>query len=114
MMKEIFCTSVLVNLVASSHMWLLGTVKVVSETEEQIVNVACGYELENAGTSGVVNCSVMSNYLKPQDFSSPCCSVHRIFQARIVEWVAIPFSKGSSQFRYQSCISCIGKLIVYH
>ena len=68
-------------------------------------------ELENAGTSGVVSCSVMSNYLKPQDFSSPGCSVHRIFQARILEWVAIPFSKGYSQFRDQSCISCIGRLI---
>ena len=28
---------------------------------------------------------------------SPPDSVHGIFQARIVEWVAIPFSKGSSQ-----------------
>ena len=38
-------------------------------------------------------------------------SVHRIFQARILKWVAIPFSKGSSPVRDQSWISCTsGKL----
>ena len=30
------------------------------------------------------------------DCSSPCSSVHRIIQARILEWVAISFSRGSS------------------
>ena len=32
----------------------------------------------------------------PLDCSCPGSSVHRILQARIVEWVAIPFSRGSS------------------
>ena len=32
----------------------------------------------------------------PVDFSLPGSSVHGILQARILEWVAIPFSKGSS------------------
>ena len=32
-------------------------------------------------------------------------TVHRIFQARILEWVAVPFSKGSSQPRDQTQIS---------
>ena len=31
------------------------------------------------------------------DYSPPGPSVHGIFQARILEWVAIPFSRGSSQ-----------------
>ena len=35
----------------------------------------------------------------PMDYSVPGSSVHRILQARILEWVAIPFSRGSSQFR---------------
>ena len=43
MMNEIFCISVLVNLVASSHMWLLGPLNVVNETKGKIVNVASGY-----------------------------------------------------------------------
>ena len=32
----------------------------------------------------------------PMDCSLPCSSVHGILQARILEWVAMPFSRGSS------------------
>ena len=39
------------------------------------------------------------------DYSPPGSSVHGIFQARILEWVAYPFSRGSSQSRYQSQVS---------
>ena len=35
----------------------------------------------------------------PVDYSLPGFSVHRIFQARILEWVAMPSSRGSSQLR---------------
>ena len=35
----------------------------------------------------------------PMDCSLPDSSVHEIIQARILEWVAIPFSRGSSQPR---------------
>ena len=38
---------------------------------------------------------------------SPPASVHESFPARILEWVAMPFSRGSSRPRYQTCISCI-------
>ena len=41
-------------------------------------------------------------------------SVHRILQARILEWVAISFSRGSSRPRDRTCISCIGRQILYH
>ena len=34
-------------------------------------------------------------------------SVHGIFQVRILEWVVIPFSRGSSQLRDQTWVSCI-------
>ena len=37
----------------------------------------------------------------PMDCSPPGSSVHGILQARILKWVAIPFSKGSSQPRDQ-------------
>ena len=39
--------------------------------------------------------------------SPPGSSVHGIFQARILEWVAIPFSRGSSQPRDQTQVSCM-------
>ena len=42
----------------------------------------------------------------PMDWSPPGSSVRGIFQARIVEWVAIPFSRGSSKFRDQIQVSC--------
>ena len=32
----------------------------------------------------------------PMDYSPPGSSIHEILQARILEWVAISFSKGSS------------------
>ena len=41
----------------------------------------------------------------PMDCSLPGASVHGILQARILEWVAIPFSKESSQSRDQTCVS---------
>ena len=50
----------------------------------------------------------------PMDCSLPGSSVHGIFQARILEWVAIPFSRGLSQSRGQTCVSCIGRWILYH
>ena len=41
------------------------------------------------------------------DCSLPGSSVHGILQARILEWVAMPSSRGSSQPRDQTHISCI-------
>ena len=43
----------------------------------------------------------------PKDCSPPGSSVHGILQARIVEWVAIPFSRGSSHPRGRTVASCI-------
>ena len=42
----------------------------------------------------------------PMDCSPPGSSVHGILQARILEWVAIPFSRGSSQPRDWTQVSC--------
>ena len=43
----------------------------------------------------------------PMDRSLPGSSVHGILQARILEWVAIPFSEGSSRSRDQAQVSHI-------
>ena len=43
----------------------------------------------------------------PIDCSPPGSSVHGILQARILEWVAISFFKGSSQLRDRTWVSCI-------
>ena len=41
------------------------------------------------------------------DYSLLGSSVHRLLQERILEWVATPFSRGSSQPRNQTGVSCI-------
>ena len=43
----------------------------------------------------------------PKNCSPPGSSVHRIFQARVLEWVAISFSRASSQPRDPTCVSRI-------
>ena len=40
------------------------------------------------------------------DYSPPGSPVHEIFQAKILEWVAISFARGSSQPRDQTRVSC--------
>ena len=44
--------------------------------------------------------------------TSRCLSVHGTLQARILEWIAMPFSKGSSRPRDQTCYSCISCVAV--
>ena len=50
------------------------------------------------------------------DCTPPGSSVHGIFQARILEPVAMPSSRGSSRPRDQTCVSymsCIGRQVLY-
>ena len=46
--------------------------------------------------------SVVSDFLRPMDYT-----VYGILQARILEWVAFPFSRGFSQPRDRTQVSCI-------
>ena len=50
----------------------------------------------------------------PMDCSPPGSSIHGISQARILEWVAISFSRGSSWPRDWTPISCISRQILYY
>ena len=65
-------------------------------------------------------CVFLSNVLTLRghmDGSLPGSSVNRIFQARILEWVATSCSKGSScsmGWAQVSCVSCFGRQILYH
>ena len=47
------------------------------------------------------------------DFSPPGSSVDGILQARILEWVAFSFSRGSSRPRDRTWASCVGRWILY-
>ena len=51
------------------------------------------------------------------DCSLSGSSVHGILQARVLEWVAMPSSRGSSQPRdgiHVSYVSYIGRQVLYH
>ena len=48
----------------------------------------------------------MPAQLHPSDCSPPGSSVHGILQARILEWVAMPSSRASSQPRDRTRVSC--------
>ena len=54
----------------------------------------------------MLSCSVVSD-CEPMNCSLPGSSVHRIFQVRILEWVAIFFFRGSSWSKDWTHISCI-------
>ena len=57
------------------------------------------------------SCPTLCN---PMDCSLPGSSVHGIFQAIILEWVAISFSRGSSQPRDQTWVSCTVGICFHH
>ena len=48
------------------------------------------------------SCSVGSNFCDSMDYTD-----HGNLQARILEWVAFPFTRGSSQLRDKTQVSCI-------
>ena len=53
----------------------------------------------------------------PMNCRSSGSSVHGFLQARILEWIATPPSRRSSQPRDRTCasyISCIGRQVLYH
>ena len=54
-------------------------------------------------------------FCNPMDYSSPGSFVHGILQTRMPEWVAISYSRGSSQpidWTHVSCISCLDQIII--
>ena len=63
----------------------------------------CGTYIQRDACSFAQSCLALSN---PIDCSLPP-SLHGIFQARILEWVSISFSRGSSCPRDQTWVSCI-------
>ena len=57
------------------------------------------------------SCRTLCN---PMDCSLPGSSVHGISLARILEWVAISSSRGSSWPKDRTRVSCISRRILYH
>ena len=74
----------------------------------------CSPTLVSSVCAVALLCPTLCN---PVDCSPPGASVHGILQARVLEWVAIAFSTGSSPPRdgtRVSCVPCAGRQILYH
>ena len=98
------------------------------ETEGQCQGGAEGQDAQTGnrvrGSWGTLDAHVHAKSLQscltlcdPMDGSPPGSSVHGVLRARILEWVAIPFSRGSSRPRdwtRVSYVSCIGRWVLYH
>ena len=63
--------------------------------------------IENHQLKGMQNLTSCFSIHPRMDSSVSASSVHGILQARILEWVSIPFSRGSSQPRDQTWVSCV-------
>ena len=79
-----------------------------------VVKVRCSFVVHTVYYESVVHsterekgsCSVMPDSLRPHGkWPAPSSSIHGIFQARILEWVAVSFSRESSQPRDRSQVS---------
>ena len=110
---------------------LLGEISVTSESEEELKSLLMKMKEESEKVDlklniqktkimafGPISDSEVTQscltLCDPIDCSLPGSSVHGIFQAIVLEWVAISFSRGSAQPRDQTCISpisCIGRWI---
>ena len=67
-----------------------------------------------AAAAAAVSLSRVQLFRSPLDCSWSGTSVGGISQARIRRWIAISFSRGSSQSRNRTHVSCTGWQILYH
>ena len=72
-----------------------------------------GPALDHSSTVVVLVTKSCLTLCNPMDCSLPGSSVRGISQARILEWVAISFFRGSSQPRDWTLISCISRWILF-
>ena len=75
---------------------------------EPTAALLCGLSvLKTKGKSESEVAQLCPNFCNPMDCSLPGSSVHGIFQARVLKWVAISFSRGSSWPRDRNWVSRI-------
>ena len=72
------------------------------------------HDIKNSYQHSFPVCSAAKYCLcDPVDCSPPGSSVHGISQARVLEQVAISFSRGSSWLRNRTHMSCVGRWVLY-
>ena len=96
-------------------MWYIYNGILLSHKKNEIMSFAATQR--DLGTRAVKlpctsSCSVVSNCCDAMDCSLSGSSAHGILQARVLEWVAISHSGGSSRPRAWTCVSRIGRRIL--
>ena len=95
------------SLLLLSQVWSVPNNKWYKEDPWNIQTLYYISESESVTQSCLTLCDLL-------DCNPPGSSVHGILQARILEWVVIPFTMGSSQSRDQIQVSCIAGRFFYH
>ena len=67
------------------------------------------------GCPAFIHTKLCPTLCDPMDYNPPGSSVHWILQARILEWVALPSSRGlpNSKTEPTSLVSCIDRQVLY-
>ena len=71
------------------------------------------FQFEKVKVLVILRDSLYPTLCNTMDCIPPGSTVRGILQTRILGWVAIPFSRGSSHPRGRTCIPCIGRWILY-
>ena len=66
-----------------------------------------GHDGSDLAAAAVLVAQLCRTLCDPAVCDPPGSSVHGILHAKILEWIAIPFSRGSSQSRNRTWVSCI-------
>ena len=98
----LYATLLLKLLVLSLYICIVYTWDFYSELFENQLHTSCSFALVVV----VYSLNLVQLFCDPMDCSPSGFSVHGISQARILEWVAISFSRGSSQPRDGTQVSC--------
>ena len=98
-----------------NHMYLSGLDEKCSKSVYPENPSICNWLFPKHGAAKLLqSCPTLCTLI---DCHPPGSSVGGIFQARILEWVAVSFSSESTQPRDRTCvpyISCIGRQVLYH
>ena len=127
----------LLKSILSTHLYWTGAIGIIGDTAVNQMGFPCGsagsesicnvedlgsipglgrslgegnsYPLQCSGLENIQDKrqSVSLTLCHPMDCSPPCSSIHGISQARVLEWIAISFSRGSSQSKDWTQVICI-------
>ena len=79
-------------------------------THRQSSDLSPAWAVPSSSLESCLRAQLLTTLCDPGDCSPPGSSVHGVLQARILEWVANSFSRGSSRPRdgtHASCVSCV-------